>query len=112
MRKVAARSVGMSSLTYKPDLPIELLLPNGFPCVECLVFPNCSSTCGQLEGDYDKLTYLIIEKKICPDCGEKPRPRKFMRNASIYRCKGCRHQFIRLIRDDGEEWNRFHEDKK
>lgn len=102
----------MSSLTYKANIPIELLLPDGFQCVGCIVFPNCSSLCGKLEINQNKLDYLIKEKKVCPDCGGVPRPIKFMRSASTYRCKHCRHLFVELISDDGTEWMRFHEDKK
>jgi len=102
----------MSSLTFKADLPIELLLPDGFPCVECIVFPNCSSICGKLEVNHDKLTYLIMEKQICPDCGGKPRPARFMRNVTTFKCKRCSRLFTRIISDNGQEWMRFHEDKK
>jgi len=112
MKKVLVNRAGMTSLTYKPDLPIELLLPDGFKCVGCVVFPNCSSLCGDLEIDQNKIDYLILEKQICPDCGGKPRPRKFTGNTSTYRCKRCGHLFVKLISDDGIEWMRFYEDQK
>jgi len=103
----------MSSLTYKFPLPIDLVLPNGFPCAECLVFPNCSSPCDKLEIDHDKLTYLITDMRLCPDCGgEAIRSVIFLSSATLIKCARCAHIFTRFWDDVGNtNWVRDYENK-
>lgn len=103
----------MSSLTYKMNLPIELVIPNGFPCSECIVYANCSSPCDKLEMNHDKLTYLITDMKICPDCGgEAIRSIIFLSSATLIKCRRCAHIFTRIRDEKGDEWIRDYENKK
>jgi hypothetical protein len=95
--------VDMSSLTYKMNLPIELVLPEGFPCPKCIVYANCSRPCDKLLVDHNKLTYLITDMRICPDCGKEAiRSILFLNSATlINKCKRCTHIFTRFWDDDG-----------
>jgi hypothetical protein len=108
------RSVDMSSLTCKIPLPLELILPEGFPCPKCLIYANCSSPCDKLVMGHDKLTYLITDLRLCPDCGQKAvKGILYLSLSSCVKCFNCNHIFTRVWDEEGRNsvWVRDYENK-
>lgn len=113
MKAATMRNVVMNSLTYKMILPIEFILPDGFPCIRCLVYANCSSPCDRLEMDKDRLNYLLTDLRVCPDCGGKTILNLvFLSSSSTVGCRNCGHKFTKIWDENyAYEWVRDYENK-
>jgi len=64
--------------------------------------------------EHDKLTYLLTDLRICPDCGQKAvRGIIYLSLATAVRCLNCTHTFTRVWDEEGRNsvWVRDYENK-